>query len=77
MGVRVASQAKDKFGVLTVVGVMSILFWHMFINVGMTTGLLPIVGIPLPLISYGGSSLLTTMLGLGIVSSVSLRRFLF
>jgi rod shape determining protein RodA len=77
MGVRIASQAKDKFGVLVVVGVMSILFWHMFINVGMTTGLLPIVGIPLPLISYGGSSLLTTMLGLGIVSSVSLRRFLF
>jgi len=77
MGVRIASQAKDKFGVLLVVGMMSILFWHMFINVGMTTGLLPIVGIPLPLISYGGSSLLTTMLGLGLVSSVSLRRFLF
>jgi len=77
MGVRIASQAKDKFGVLLVVGIMSILFWHMFINVGMTTGLLPIVGIPLPLISYGGSSLLTTMLSLGIVSSISLRRFLF
>jgi rod shape determining protein RodA len=77
MGVRIASQAKDKFGVLLVVGSMAILFWHMFINVGMTTGLLPIVGIPLPLISYGGSSLLTTMLGLGIVSSISLRRFLF
>ena len=58
MGVRIASQAKDKFGVLVCIGVMSILFWHMFINVGMTTGLLPIVGIPLPLISYGGSSLL-------------------
>ncbi len=77
MGARIASQAKDKFGVLLTLGVMSILFWHMFINVGMTTGLLPIVGIPLPLISYGGSSLLTTMLGLGMVSSVSLRRFLF
>jgi rod shape determining protein RodA len=77
MGVRIASQAKDKFGVLLVVGLMAILFWHMFINVGMTTGLLPIVGIPLPLISYGGSSLLTIMVCLGIVSSVSLRRFLF
>lgn len=77
MGVRIASQAKDKFGVLLVLGIMSILFWHMFINVGMTSGLLPIVGIPLPLISYGGSSLLTTMLSMGIVSSVSLRRFLF
>jgi rod shape determining protein RodA len=77
MGIRIASQAKDKFGVLLTVGTLSILFWHMFINVGMTTGLLPIVGIPLPLISYGGSSLLTTMLGLGIISSISLRRFLF
>ncbi len=77
MGVRIASQSKDKFGALMVVGSMSILFWHMFINVGMTTGILPIVGIPLPLISYGGSNLLPTMLSLGIVSSVSLRRFLF
>ena len=77
MATRIASQAKDKFGVLLVVGIMCILFWHMLINIGMTTGLLPIVGIPLPLISYGGSSLLTTMLGLGIISSISLRRFLF
>lgn len=77
MGIRVASQAKDKFGVLLTIGVLAILFWHVFINVGMTTGLLPIVGIPLPLVSYGGSSLLTTMMSLGIVSSVSLRRFLF
>lgn len=77
MGIRIASQARDKFGVLLCLGIMAILFWHMFINVGMTTGLVPIVGIPLPLISYGGSSLLTTMLGLGIVSSISLRRFLF
>lgn len=77
MGVRIASGARDKFGALLSVGIMSILFWHMFINVGMTTGILPIVGIPLPLISYGGSSLLSTMLSLGIVSSISLRRFLF
>jgi len=77
MCVRIASQATDKFGVLITIGVMSILFWHMFINIGMTTGILPIVGVPLPLISYGGSSFLTTMMGLGIVSSVSKRRFLF
>src|SRR6185312_13459195 len=69
MGIRIASQARDKFGVLLCLGIMAILFWHMFINVGMTTGIMPIVGIPLPLISYGGSSLLTTMLSLGIVSS--------
>ena len=53
------------------------MFWHMFINIGMTMGLLPIVGIPLPLLSYGGSSLLTTMVALGVISSVSFRRYLF
>lgn len=77
MGLRIATQANDKFGALLVIGSMGIIFWHMFINVGMTTGILPIVGIPLPLVSYGGSSFLTTMTALGIVSSVSLRRFLF
>jgi len=53
------------------------MFWHVFINIGMTMGLLPIVGIPLPLLSYGGSSLLTTMTALGVISSVSYRRYLF
>lgn len=77
IGVRIASQARDKMGALLTVGVLSMIFIHMFINIGMVTGLLPIVGIPLPLISYGGSSLLTNMLALGLVSSVSMRRFLF
>ncbi len=77
MGIRIASQAKDRFGVLIVVGCMSYLFGHMAINIGMVIGLLPIVGIPLPLLSYGGSSLLTTMFCLGIISSVSYRKFLF
>jgi hypothetical protein len=77
VGIRVSSQAKDKFGSLITIGVMSVLFWHMFVNMGMTTGILPIVGIPLPLVSYGGSSLMTTMVGMGLVSSVGLRRFLF
>ena len=49
----------------------------MFINVGMVIGLLPIVGIPLPLLSYGGSSVLTTMIGLGLISSVAYRKYLF
>ncbi len=77
MGIRIASQAKDRFGVLMVVGCMSYLFGHMLINIGMVIGLLPIVGIPLPLLSYGGSSLFTTMVCLGITSSVSYRKFLF
>lgn len=77
LGIRIASQAKDKAGTLMTVGILSILFWHMFINIGMVIGILPIVGIPLPLISYGGSSMLTTMAGLGFVSSVSYRKYLF
>ena len=77
LGIRIAQQATDKFGALIVVGILSLLFWHMFINVGMAIGLLPIVGVPLPLLSYGGSSLLTAMLGLGLISSVAYRKYLF
>jgi rod shape determining protein RodA len=61
LGTRIASQAREKAGAILVIGILSILFWHMFINIGMVIGLLPIVGIPLPLISYGGSSMLTTI----------------
>lgn len=76
-GIRIASNARDKFGALLTVGVLCYIFWHMFVNIGMVIGLLPIVGVPLPLLSYGGSSMLTTMAGLGIVSSVAYRRYLF
>ncbi len=77
VGIRISSTARDKFGALLCVGVLTYLFWHMFVNIGMVIGLLPIVGVPLPLLSYGGSSMLTTMLGLGIISSVAYRRYLF
>lgn len=59
------------------IGLMSIFFWHTFINMGMVTGLLPIVGIPLPLISYGGSSLLTFGICCGIATSISNSRNIF
>lgn len=77
IGIRIASTARDKFGALLTSGVLCYLFFHMFINVGMVIGLLPIVGVPLPLLSYGGSSMLTTMASLGLVSSVAYRRYLF
>jgi rod shape determining protein RodA len=77
LGIRIAMHARDKFGALLTVGVMSYVFWHMFVNIGMVIGLLPIVGVPLPLLSYGGSSMLTTMAGLGLVSSIAYRRYLF
>ncbi|WP_413574981.1 rod shape-determining protein RodA [Bdellovibrio sp. HCB290] len=76
-GIRIATNARDKFGALLTVGVLCYVFWHMFVNLGMVIGLLPIVGVPLPLLSYGGSSMLTTMAGLGLISSVAYRRYLF
>jgi rod shape determining protein RodA len=75
--VQIAVGARDKFGALLCVGVLCYIFWHMFVNMGMVIGLLPIVGVPLPLVSYGGSSMLTTMTGLGLVSSVAFRRYIF
>lgn len=77
LGIHIAQQARDKTGALLTIGILSTIFWHMCINIGMVSGLLPIVGIPLPLISYGGSNMLTTMFGLGLISSVSFRKFLF
>lgn len=77
LGVSIAQQARDRAGSLLAFGIMGILFWHFFINIAMVIGLLPIVGIPLPLLSYGGSNMLTTMAALGIVSSISYRKYLF
>lgn len=77
MCIRIAINAREKAGALIVVGALSYMFWHVFINMGMVIGILPIVGVPLPLLSYGGSSMLSTMTGLGLVSSVAYRRYLF
>ncbi|MEW6218348.1 MAG: rod shape-determining protein RodA [Thermodesulfobacteriota bacterium] len=75
-GLNIALHAKDKFGVLLAFGIVTLLFWQAFINLAMVLGLLPVVGIPLPMVSYGGSSLLTTLMGLGILMSIRMRRFL-
>lgn len=77
IAIRIASTARDKFGALLTIGVISYVFWHMFVNMGMVIGLLPIVGVPLPLLSYGGSSMITTMSALGLISSTAYRRYLF
>lgn len=77
IGIRIAASAREKFGALLAIGVLTYVFWHMFINMGMVIGVLPIVGVPLPLLSYGGSSMLTTMTGLGLISSVAYRRYIF
>ena len=70
----VALHAKDFFGTCLVIGCMGMLLAHVFENIGMTIGLMPITGIPLPFISYGGSNLLANMMAVGIVLNVWMRR---
>ncbi|MBW2614863.1 MAG: rod shape-determining protein RodA [Deltaproteobacteria bacterium] len=76
-GLSIAKESKDKFGSIMAVGIVAIVFWQVAINVGMVTGLLPVVGIPLLLFSYGGSSLISTMAGMGLLMNISMRRFMF
>ncbi len=73
----IALRARERFGLLIAVGVAGMVFWQLIINIGMNVGVLPVVGVPLPLLSYGGSSLLTMMVALGLALNVSTRRFLF
>jgi len=75
--VRLAGQARDRFGAVMCVGVAALYFWHTVINIGMVTGLMPVVGVTLPLMSYGGSSVLTMMMAAGLVMNVSIRKSSF
>ncbi len=72
-----ATSVQRFFDSVLIIGIMSIFFWHTFINMAMVSGLLPIVGIPLPLMSYGGSSMLTFGVGVGIATSISNSRNFF
>lgn len=73
-GIRAALAAEDKAGRLIAVGVTSMVFFHVFVNIAMTIGLMPITGLPLPLMSYGGSFTISMLLSLGIVQSIFIRR---
>ncbi|MBT4722928.1 rod shape-determining protein RodA [Candidatus Falkowbacteria bacterium] len=70
----IAKKARDDFGMFLVLGVICVLFVHIFINIGMNMGIMPVTGISLPLLSYGGSFLLVTLVLLGMAQSVSVRR---
>jgi len=72
---RTAAVARDMLGSLICVGVLSFLVFQVFENVGMTMKIMPVTGIPLPLVSYGGTSILTTFIGIGLVLNVHMRRF--
>jgi rod shape determining protein RodA len=73
-GLRVAGQARDRLGKLLAVGVVTLLFSHVFVNIGMNLRLMPVTGIPLPLLSYGGSSVLCSLIAIGILQNVHLHR---
>jgi len=72
----IAYSCRDPFGTILAVGITAMIAWQAVINMGMVMGLMPVVGVPLPFISYGGSSLLTTMICVGILLNISMRRFM-
>ncbi len=72
----IAANARDKFGFMLAFGLGSLILWQGFINIGMILGILPVVGMPLPLFSYGGSSLVTTMIAVGLLLNISMRKFM-
>ena len=76
-GLVIARNAKDGFGAMLALGVVGLLFWPAILNVGMVLGVAPVIGVPLPLISYGGSALVTTLIAIGFLMNVSLRRWVF
>ncbi len=73
----VAFNARDRFGAFVAAGVAAMIFWQVFENIGMVTGLLPVTGITLPLMSYGGSSMVSVFLGIGLLVNISMRRHIF
>jgi len=72
--IRVARTGRDSFGSMLCVGVCSMLFFHIFENICMNIGLMPVTGIPLPFLSYGGSAMWANLIGIGLVLSVAMRR---
>ena len=70
----IAKNAEDSIGSYIAIGIAGMLFFHMVENIGMTIGLLPITGVPLPFVSYGGSSLITNFICIGLLLNISSRR---
>jgi rod shape determining protein RodA len=75
-GLRIAVMAKDRFGMVLAAGLTGMLAFQVFVNVGMTVGVMPITGIPLPFVSYGGSSLIASFAAVGLLMNIHMRRFL-
>jgi len=75
-GLKIAQNSRDLPGTLIAYGVTIMIFWGVFINIGMVLGILPVVGIPLPFLSYGGSSIVVLMISIGLLINISMRRFI-
>ena len=73
-GIRIAQEASDTFGMLLAVGITSMLVFHVLVNIGMTMGIMPVTGIPLPLMSYGISSLTTNIMSIAILLNVYMKK---
>lgn len=73
-GLRIAGRARDRLGKLVVVGVVTLLFSHVFINIGMNIRIMPVTGVPLPLLSYGGSSVLCSLIAVGLMQNIHIHR---
>jgi rod shape determining protein RodA len=76
-GLFIARNSKDAFGAMLAIGVVGMLFWPAVLNIGMVLGVLPVIGVPLPLFAYGGSALVTALIAVGLLMNVSLRRYVF
>jgi rod shape determining protein RodA len=70
-------RTQDRFGAIVAFGITSMIFWHVVINVGMVVGMMPVVGLPLPFLSYGGSSAVVMLIGIGLLLNVRARRYIF
>jgi rod shape determining protein RodA len=66
--------SKDQFGSYICAGIFGVILWHVFQNIGMTMGIMPVTGVPLPFVSYGGSSLVSFAIMIGLVESIHMRR---
>jgi len=76
-GLQISLEAKDKFGAILAGGITSIFFFHILINVGVVLGIMPVTGVPLCFVSYGGSNLLMVMISVGILNNIRMRKFVY
>lgn len=76
-GISIARNAADRFGSLTALGIVVMFSYYIILNLGMLTGIMPVAGVPLPFLSYGGSSLIANMIAVGLLMNIHIRRYAY